>query len=277
MLSDQVSMELFVADASNANGFYDSNGNYRDVCEWPGVTCNEQKDVKRIEWGRRKGFTITDADFISYTQWLHDPTEGTEWSLSFDFLPAKLTDLSASCIAATGTISTAKLPTSMRVLWCVCNKLSGSFSVSLLPKTLRRLNIAENRFAHELDLRGMPNKIELFDCSWNNFSGSIDLTALSPVLRFLNLSQNEISGAISLACLPDTLELCFLYDNKISQETLCFGRVPSQFMRMEIDANAYENLVKENERPLCSKSVHGKTIIRGKKLLPSDQYIPYKE
>ena len=135
--TDQMLMELIITEGKPVNTtiFRDQDGDFTDVCEWSGVTCDADANVTEIAWVNEK--------------WLC-------FSFSFDYLPQKLQklDLRRSKLAlqfarthcAFGTLNTEALPRGLREFRTDYQGFRGTINLRALPATMEVFGVLENRF-----------------------------------------------------------------------------------------------------------------------------------
>ena len=126
MLSQQELMELFIFGLNKPEKICGSRDDPNDVCEWEGITCNDDGEVKRFLW-------------VSKQQ------NGTG-TLGFEFLPCSMKAVSMFLNALSGTIQLADLPEKMEELSLSFNQLTGSLDLDGLPATVRELDLSRNKF-----------------------------------------------------------------------------------------------------------------------------------
>ena len=195
MLSDQARMELFVENISDAfRAYFQMNGTFLDMCEWPGMSCDEEGNIT--------GVSLLGAD------------GGT---VCLDYFPEKVDRLSiCSHYSLAGTLNTANLPSRLEFCDIAANNFDGTVDMTKLPKPLFSLSIAQNKFSGECNLTALPAGLDTLNASENCFSGSLRLDALPEGMNTLDVSRNCFSGSVSLDNLPESLEELQICMNELS-------------------------------------------------------------
>ncbi|KNH04513.1 hypothetical protein XU18_4283 [Perkinsela sp. CCAP 1560/4] len=103
--SQQSLMELFIFELDKTEKICGSRDDPAGVCEWEGVKCNADGEVKKFEWVLKRG-------------------HGTG-TLGFEFLPCSMKTVRMFRNALSGTIQLADLPGKLEVLSLYENQLTG--------------------------------------------------------------------------------------------------------------------------------------------------------
>ena len=212
MLPDQAAMELLIEGLTPTfQKFVRSplQRQYKDVCSWHFVTCDEAERV-------------TDVNIFN--------THYGE--INIDFLPRHVRKFTLRGGETAGTLQTDKLPDGLEVLKLNSNKLYGSVAMERLPPELVSFDLGDNLFQGTCDVSNspqgltefivrknkftgevlfskLPRKLRIFDIERNSFSGSAKFENLPPTLLRIDISRNSFSGELELTNIPQNLkELC---------------------------------------------------------------------
>ena len=185
-MSTQALVEMFIEGltAESKKNFQDDQGNYLDIEDWPGFTC-ESDD---IEIG-----------------WISMHLEG---SLAYQFMPPRtiifLVQIGQRAIRS--SLETADLPRGLQHFIAQRQAHFGTLDMTSLPPALISFDVWVNIFEGTINLTALPSNIKNISISYNKLSGSIDISALPESLKRLSLDHNNLSGTILLESLPETLE-----------------------------------------------------------------------
>ncbi|KNH05842.1 leucine-rich repeat, partial [Perkinsela sp. CCAP 1560/4] len=185
MLCQQDLMELFIFGLNKPEKICGSRADPADVCEWEGITCNDDGEVEEFEWicKNRHGTGI----------------------VGFESLPCSMKTLRMFWNALSGTIRLADLPEKMEELSLSCNQLTGSLDLDGLPATVRELGLGNNKFTGEVSFEKLPKCLKQLRLSQNQLSGTICLTCLPPALEVMCLYMNNFEGSLDFARLPKSI------------------------------------------------------------------------
>ena len=224
--SHQLLMETLISGFSSEHfgQFTDAAGEFLDACDWPGIECNEAKDILYIDW-------------ISQ-DWVNRP-------ISLDGLPPTLLGCNLGHPSAfdegelIGTLSAALLPRALEILNIERNAFFGSIAFASLPSALCMLNVRFNNFVGSVDLCALPQKLKFLTLAHNNFCGEIDRRGLPSELGVLRLESNAFEGTISIDSLPKTLYQMDVSSNELSGR-LDFSNLPVNLQYMELSQNNFD-------------------------------------
>ena len=198
-LSDQTLMELLIEGLTqdSKKQYQSDDGAFTDCCQWPGVICNHDGDVKQ---------------FTAF--------QSISGNLSLDFIPRCLNSIiivsAWNAEPVKGICDTQALPSGLEYFYIASNAFEGKFDMTKLPQTLISCNIDRNKFCGDCDLRVLPLQLESLRANTNKFSGSIYLGGLPSTLTALYLHENSLSGEIFLENLPRNLKYCDISSNSFS-------------------------------------------------------------
>ena len=91
-MSQQALMEMVFSGITNKEIFQDAHGNFLEVCEWPGVHCNEADEVEQVSY---------------------DSAEDDVWPqgiVHLEYMPSTVDDITLFEIDVDGTINFELLP-----------------------------------------------------------------------------------------------------------------------------------------------------------------------
>ena len=194
MLSQQDLMELFIFGLNKPEKICGSRADPADVCEWEGITCNDDGEVEKFHWGLKQ-------------------EAGT---IGFEFLPWSMKTLRMFMNALSGTIQLADLPEKVDKLSLSCNQLTGSLDLDGLPATVRTLSLSQNKFTGDISLEKLPKCLKQLELSQNQLSRTICLTCLPPALEVMCLYMNNFEGSLDFARLPKSIRKMDLEENRFS-------------------------------------------------------------
>ena len=230
-LTDQTLMELLVGPMIPGNESFfkkgrmhnliilDSEGEFLNVCDWSGVTCDTAANVTEIQW------------------YCKSPIRGT---FCLDLLPKQLRNLRIIqrdvLRGLTGHFDTVALPRRLVEVSVYCNGFFGSFDCGGLPPQLEKCDVTKNAMTGSLELDTLPPSLHGVFFSNNQFSGEISLENLPASLRLLALDRNDFSGSLHLGNLPASLEHLLLGYNSFSGELKLDG-LPESLQCLDVTAN----------------------------------------
>ena len=209
MLTDQARMEMLVASLEEMNDdsfdqdpltFTTADGDYLDVCNWPGVECDHAGIVTKINW------------------WADNWACG---SVTLDYLPEQLQYFNVSRgifdeSKVSGTVQTSMLPRSLECFLVNSQELFGTLDFGGLPLPMATFEGYYNKFEGKIELERLPPKIDGIDLSGNKLCGTLCLTKLPASLRRLILDSNSFTGEIQLDSLPIGIEELDLSCNSLT-------------------------------------------------------------
>ena len=221
-LSDQIRMELFVADLSDEfkDFFQDGAGKFLDVCEWDGVECNAYDEVVDIQW--------------------YDT--GSTGTVHLHFLPKRV-QLFEMCSnghskAMTGTLETSTLPDKIRAMKLTHHSLHGTVDLTNLPASLIDFSIMVNKFSGTVNLMSLPAEMRSLVLDCNCFAGSLCIGNIGK-LEVLSISNNLLSGSLHIAEMR-SLSFLGISNNNLSGE-FCITH-SSGYADIDATENAFEGV-----------------------------------
>ena len=223
MLSQQDLMELFIFGLNEPEKICGSQEDPDDVCEWKGVKCNADGEVKEFEWVLK--------------------SEDGTGTLGFEFLPCSMKTLRMFMNALSGTIQLAGLPEKMEVISLASNKLTGSLDLDGLPADVQALNLTQNKFTGEISLKKLPKGLRFLTLSANQLSGAVCLTSLPPALDTLYLENNTLEGSLDFRRLPKSIRNLSFDENRFSG-TIDLGNLPESMTFLDVKNNALSGTVR---------------------------------
>ena len=207
-LPDQTLMEMLFDGLSDdsKSAFHDSDGNFKDVCEWTpydfpsdGINCADDH-VWRIVFNRGKKF-------------------GTQ-QFPFNFIPPHVNVFILSSAGLHGTLDTSLLPLHLDVFAVDENALYGTLAWSILPRELEEICVSTNFFSGRIILADLPRFLENFYACHNKFSGEIVIQDLPERIMKVTLNHNMLEGSINTAGWPETISSLYLNDNFFSGDVI---------------------------------------------------------
>ena len=194
-LPDQTLMELFMQDCPDLvkMRFQDYQGDYRDICTWDFVDCDESDTIQEIAYecaGREQRVNIAYLP-RSIKRFSLIAQRGRKFAGSADLtqLPDSLEDFSIEGNSFFGEVSLESLPESLQQLYLNENNFEGTVNLCKLPAGLCKLDIYDNYFERALNLEMLPAALETLDVSKDAFDGEISLKHLPEALVKLNISK----------------------------------------------------------------------------------------
>ena len=226
MLSQQELMELFIFGLNEPEKICGNRDDPVDVCEWKGITCNDDGEVEEFHWINK--------------------TENGTGTLGFEFLPWSMKTVRMFINALSGTIQLADLPGMMEELLLDGNQLTGSLELDRLPADVQGLALNSNKFTGEVSLENLPKCLEYLSLAENQLSGTICLTALPPALECMFLEKNNFEGSIDFTRLPKSMRYIYLSDNRFSG-TVDLGNLPESMEELNVRKNTLSGTVRVPE------------------------------
>ena len=196
MFDQQTKMEILLSDLLHDATLRFRNhetGDFKPVCEWDGVTCNDNSDVIQISW-YRKG--IDDG------------------SMCFDLLPETITIFDITECSVEGTLRASALPRGIESFNAACNRLFGTIAFAELPAKIEIFNVINNGFTGTIDFEHLPEALEYFFLEKNAFEGSAVLSLLPQRLCLIDCAYNQLTGSLNLTNLPESLHTLRLHYNQ---------------------------------------------------------------
>ena len=199
LMSDQALMEMLIEgfDDESKKTYQDSHGMYLDVCEWSGISCDDDERVVEI--------TLDSGSITG--------------SLELCYVPPKVNDLSIRSWGKselTGSVNLARLPDGMEYVSLCNNRLAGKIDLTCLPDGMQKLSLENNQFTGEIDLTQLPHEMYALYLHDNQLTGEIDLTQLSSEMECLHLHNNQLTGEIDLTHLPGQMQSLYLHNNQLT-------------------------------------------------------------
>ena len=180
-LSQQDRMELLVSNFHpseyNRLDIKNLSGEFREMCQWSSIDCNDEKDVIGIGWFSklRQGGTI-----------------------DFTFLPPTLERIGMGICKLHGTLACGSLPQPLHIFALFNNYLSGSLNLPALPRKMRTMLLWKNNFSGEIDLSRLPPELYELSLENNALTGNLDLLRLPRSLARLALGENLFTGEVTV-------------------------------------------------------------------------------
>ena len=145
-MCDQQRMEKLVEELGVISMFMNNvdDGDYKDVCDWPGVTCSE------------------DGSSVLKINWYNKTLKGT---MDLTWIPPTVTYFNVSVNDITGTLVTAALPCNMKTFHLGSNKYSGTIDWKGLPPSIEHLYLSCNQFEGNVALDDLPCGVKYLSLS----------------------------------------------------------------------------------------------------------------
>ena len=194
LLSQQMLMEIVIADASKCDRIRHAGNEYLSYALWPGVRCNEADEVTHIEW--------------HYGANIH--MEGT---LNLSWLPQSLIKFNITQRMLHGTLDATKLPPLLEFCFLSWNKIEGNVDLGALPRHLRSLKARSNLLGGTLCFQNIPDTLKTVQLSDNRLSGSVGVKDIPLTMEDLWLANNNFTGVIYMCDVPGTLRTLNLLGN----------------------------------------------------------------
>ena len=242
-LPEQDLMEITVAglELDALRHAFKEGDNFRDVCDWDGITCDEGV-VTEMHWEASplRGSIFLDK-LPRHLENLHLRRRGDfprkfHGTLETDMMPNTLDVLDITGNEFHGTVDFLSLPAELETFRVQKNGFSGSVSLDGLPQSLKHLAVGENEFMGSLNLTALPESLLILTAEQNHFSGEISLSNLPPFMEILDIAANELHGMIRFDSLPKKLEKLMLNDNEF-QGTIDAIQLPRSLMLLHIQNN----------------------------------------
>ena len=198
-LPHQILMEALVENIPARTKFMLDEQNYKEVCQWKGITCSDADDVIHIYW------VCSAAPFF--------PGGG---SIDLHWVPCTVECLTINGNALEGSLDTASLPKALRGISLNINRLSGSVHLRTLPPHVELVFLSNNRFSGTLNFSGLPENLRVLELDTNAFYGDIRLINLSRSIRRIDLSGNNFKGSVFIEGIPESMEVISVTRNKIA-------------------------------------------------------------
>ena len=239
-MSDQTRMELLLSDITAKSKAFSQNdeGDYKPVCDWDGVECDDDGNVTAIRW---------DDMYQDYT-YLPNLTGTLHLEFLPEFVLVFLLQNDGTDSVAEGTLNTAKLPVNLDIFTLRGQKFDGSVDLTIFPHKIREIDLAWNKFTGEINLEKLPPQIEAIHLSGNLFHGTVNLMELPAGLRSLELERNKLIGTLNLQALPAGLEILRMDDNVFSG-SVDLSNLPRGLRFLNIAANKLSGVVRLDALP----------------------------
>mmetsp|Transcript_11179 Transcript_11179/g.16899 ORF Transcript_11179/g.16899 Transcript_11179/m.16899 type:complete len:217 (-) Transcript_11179:43-693(-) len=176
VLPGQCMMELLIDEICDKSRFQTERGIFTDFETWPGVECDGNGSVRKIEWS-----------------W--NAMQGT---VQLQYLPFGITHFSADNNALGGSVSLGSLPGSLRSLSIRNNHLTGSAHLTALPDELLKLDLSMNALSGTVDFTRLPHFMQSLLLNKNMLIGHIDVSRLPPTMYCLDISCNAFVGDVTV-------------------------------------------------------------------------------
>ena len=178
-LSDQTLMEMLIGgfDEEAKKEYQDIDAMFLDVCEWPGIECDDDERVVEIE--------IDSRHILG--------------SLELSYAPPKAEVLSISSWARsklTGSVDLARLPEATESLCLDGNRLTGELDLTKLPDIMEYLSFNNNEFSGEVDLTQFPIGMKYLYLSDNQLTGSLYVGKLPPMMELVHARGNNFDPIV---------------------------------------------------------------------------------
>jgi len=174
------------------------------VCQWVGVTCNNQTmRVTQFIWsGHLVKGTFNTTQVPSGMQFLSLYNNQLSGTPDLSALPTYMQTLDLGDNLFTGQPNLSNLPKGMQYLYLGGNKLSGNPDLSSLPMGLQYLYLYNNQLSGTPDLSSLPDYLQTLDLRGNQLSGTPNFSYLPMYLQYLWLGSNQLSGTPNFSSLP---------------------------------------------------------------------------
>ena len=196
-LSDQARMEIFVSLMSQSaqEKFQDANGNFLDVCEWYGVECDAEGNVKEfriIIWEEDENGP--NLDYIPPHVRFFSLNGSKVCNLNPVMLPLTLVEFKIGGTTFRNGIDLKDFARSnLEELKMEKCGLQGTCDTSQLPESLMMLNLTANKLHGSLVLDCLPRRMTVFLASANNFGGKLLIDNLPPDMSKIHVMQNKFT------------------------------------------------------------------------------------
>ena len=197
-------LEMLIADFRKKSIFQErkrwhSSYSYIEVCEWIGVKCTENGDVKSINWDRtRLEGTVAFEHLPSSTERFRVFQCHLSGTLNMEEIHPPMSELCLSKNFFEGTIAFDQLPETMGTLDLSRNKFSGKVNLLDLPEGLCSLDLSDNEFSGEIRIPHIPSKMHRCDLSGNSFGNDAHIGEFPPSLFEIDLRKNHVQRAFDL-------------------------------------------------------------------------------
>mmetsp|Transcript_34556 Transcript_34556/g.53945 ORF Transcript_34556/g.53945 Transcript_34556/m.53945 type:complete len:245 (-) Transcript_34556:12-746(-) len=197
-MSDQQCMEYMIAQVTQIGVFKTTEGYFKDVCAWQGVTCDSSGAVLKVNW---RGSPLLKGGTIE-----------------LKYMPEKVDLFIVKRQSLHGTLPADSISPNLRGLDLVDNFLGGEIQWKLLPTKLENMLLDENFFSGTVDLTCLPKELRMLGLSSNRLSGSIDITALPRNLVRLYMNENLFNqSTIDVNNIPKAAECYIFTDNNLGK------------------------------------------------------------
>ena len=167
-ICDHQRMEKLVEGLDNLSRFMrdDDDNDFKDVCEWSGVTCDK------------------DGVNVSGIYWCSKRLNGT---MDLSWIPPMVTFCTVAGNKLSGTLDTSMLPRNLKTLYLYSNKYIGTVDWESLPPNIERVSMWNNQLEGNVNLDVLPRSLIYLRVHSNNF------TSVSGIIRE-DLSVSGIDG-----------------------------------------------------------------------------------
>ena len=229
LLPDQALMEMLVDGFSETikERYLDKNGMFLDVCDWGGVVCDDDANVKCVESFYGDG------------------------SISLEFIPPKVGAFFMNVAKLSGTFSASTLPEGMEYFEIGDNSFKGTVDFTSLPETMQQLSLYYNFFTGSAELDSLPKALTRLWVQHNEFSGSLNLTKLPPNFEYLDASSNAFSGKFRLENVPKNTHTINASENRFDEVAI----VPSNVCDVYLRGSGVTSVVDEDGKTHPEKRV----------------------
>ena len=230
-LPDQTLMEMLFDGISDdeKRAFHDSDGNFKDVCEWT---------PNKVPW---KNIRCAD-DHVWSVVFREGIDFGTK-QFPFNFIPSNVHVFILESCGLHGTLETSMLPPHLYTFSVCDNALYGTIAWNMLPRDLDDMSVSANFFSGRIILAALPRGLSKFYACENKFSGEIALSDLPDQINKVNLSYNQLQGSIRIESpLPFFLSQLDLSKNEFYGDVLILEE-PGELFYINASGNALSGTV----------------------------------
>ena len=226
-MPDQAMMEMLVSQIHelSSQNFKKANGDYRNVCQWPGVWCNRKRRIVKIKW---EDNPLRQCPVSGTLDLRYIPPRTLFFGIDFAEKYSKR--------ALMGTIDASTLPESLEALIVPFQRFHGIIDFRRLPPNLLYINLQSNRVTGSLHITSLPKGFIKLMVDEGSYPGSLPLTRLPQTLTEISASDCKISGSLNLLHLPPVFEVLILASNALSG-SVSFDRLPLTTMHIMLPMN----------------------------------------
>ena len=250
-MSQQALMETAVsqADDPKIEAFCDKKGNFLDVQDWRGVTCDSEGNVVGISWNSRIAVCLSWLPATVQTVFMNS---GSLFGvhrivLQFGALPRDLHIIDLRHVRVSNEVSFDTLPQEIEEIIMIATDAKGEIKLESIPETLRRIQIR----SHELsliDLKCSAKGLTDIEVSSGTLHGSLNFRESPPSLIYLNLESNELEGTLSFEGAAQSLKRISLHRNTF-QGTLRLQFLPRALIEINIAQSSFTEVLLESALP----------------------------